>query len=93
MQTRSGNTTKNSEGKAGGKARNEKDPHLCLECGKELARGRLSYKKHHWEQSHKGDKTDIYIRMIVPINHEKARSLLKREHKKISFNFPVCVLR
>ena len=26
---------------------------------------------------HKGDKTDIYKKMIVPINHEKARSMLR----------------
>ncbi len=73
-----------SEGKAGGKwkSRNENDPHLCLECGKELARGRLSYKKRHWEQAHKGDKTDIYKKMIVPINHEKAKSLLKERASK-----------
>ena len=80
--TGSGKKPKSSGGKAGGKARNENDPHLCLECGKELARGRLSYKKRHWEQTHKGEKTDIFKRMIVPINHEKARSLLRERASK-----------
>ena len=72
------------EGKLGEKQeiKVEKDPHLCLKCGTELARGRLSYKKRHWGQSHKGDKTDVYKRMIVPINHEKARSLLKERASK-----------
>ncbi len=50
---------------------------MCLECGKELSRGRDSYKKRHWEQSHKEDKTNRYKNMIVPKNHERARALLK----------------
>jgi hypothetical protein len=50
---------------------------VCLECGKELSRGRDSYKKRHWEQSHKEDKTNRYKNMIVPKNHDMARALLK----------------
>ena len=41
-----------------------------------------STKKRHWENSHRGDLTFRYKTMIVPINHEKARALLKKKTQK-----------
>ena len=64
------------------RVQNDKDPHLCLECGKEISRGREFYKKRHWENSHRGDLTFRYKTMIVPINHEKACALLKKKTQK-----------
>ena len=60
------------------KRKEDTDPHLCLECGSELVRGRDSYKLRHWQQCHKNSEKD-YRTHIVPKSHEKARSLLKQK--------------
>ena len=61
------------------------EPHICLKCGAELTRGREYYKKRHWEQAHKDEKEDMYSKMIVGRDHEKARNFLsqKKEQNKM----------
>ena len=54
------------------------DPHVCLECGSELSRGRDSNKSRHWKQCHKKSEKDCRS-VIVPKSHEKAKSLLKQK--------------
>ncbi|XP_046862665.1 uncharacterized protein LOC124456224 [Xenia sp. Carnegie-2017] len=54
------------------------DPHICLLCSQELARGSKSYKQRHWARKHSGEKGN-YMSVIVTINHVKAQALLKQK--------------
>ena len=61
------------------------EPHICHKCGAELTLGREYYKRRHWEQAHKDEKKDMYSKMIVRRDHEKARNFLlqKKEQNKM----------
>ena len=57
------------------------DPHICLECGRDLSRGRTSAKLRHWNQWHKNDGNRDFQSLIVPKNHEHAIAFLKNKQK------------
>ena len=60
-------------------AKGKADEHVCLECGARIARGRDFYKKRHWMQVHKNEQQHLYLSMIVPENHEKARKVIREK--------------
>ncbi len=59
------------------------DPHICLDCGAEISRGRDYNRKRHWTQKHADKPKEDYAKYVVPKNNERARKLLKCS-KKIS---------
>ena len=58
------------------------DPHICLDCGAEISRGRDYNKKRHWTQKHSEKPKEDYAKYVVPKNHELARKLLKSNKKE-----------
>ena len=58
------------------------DPHICLDCGAEISRGRDYNKKGHWTQKHSEKPREDYAKYVVPKNHELARKLLKSNKKE-----------
>ena len=62
--------------------KDQPNPHICLKCGKELVRGRESYKIRHWQQNHKNENPKNALANIVPKDHESARKLLATMKKK-----------
>ena len=48
------------------------DPHIYLECGSEISRGRDYNKRRHWVQKHPEQPPESYAKQIVPKNHELA---------------------
>lgn len=56
----------------------QNNPHVCLVCGSVLARGNLSYKQRHWNQTHKDEKPKSFQKFIVPQDHIDAQKLLSK---------------
>lgn len=74
-------------------AKAKADEHVCLKCGARIARGRDFYKKRHWMQVHKDEQQHLYLSMIVPENHEKARKVIREKKGPILCNQLNQVLR
>ena len=53
--------------------------HVCLKCGARITCGRDFYKKRHWMRVHKDKQQHLYLSMIVPENHEKARKVIREK--------------
>ncbi|CAB4015692.1 Hypothetical predicted protein, partial [Paramuricea clavata] len=52
------------------------DPHICLQCGSEISKGRGYNKKRHWVQKHPEQPPESYAKQIVPEKHDLARKRL-----------------
>ena len=59
----------------------EADPHICLECGSEISRGRDCNKKHHWAQKHLDKPNKNYAQYIVPKSNERAKKFFMTNKK------------
>lgn len=59
----------------------EADPHICLECGSEISRGRDYNKKRHWAQKHPDKPNKNYAQYIVPKSNERAKTFLMTDKK------------
>lgn len=73
------NTAKENSSKKARRTQN--DPHICLLCGKILARGTPSYKTRHWQQNHPTENQEICEKSIVQQDHIKAKQLLAQHEK------------
>ncbi len=65
-------------------SKDKPNPHICLQCGSELSRGREFNKKRHWLQKHSDQPEKGYEKQIVPKDHEHARKLLTERAKEMS---------
>ena len=62
-------------------------PHICLECGSEISRGRDCNKIRHWAQKHLDKPNKNYAQYIVPESNECAKKFLMT-NKKQAMNNP-----